>query len=724
MTLQIRHRISLLALTLAVTVPMGHLRGQRLPGNMDARAKMIVRGSRNPIVDTLPSEGPVDDTMRIAGMSFRFRPTPAQSAELERHLEQQQDPASPLFHKWLTPEEYGSRFGLGQEDLTSVTGWLTSQGFRVDYVPKSRSYITFSGTAGQVRDAFSTEVHQFTWRGKARFANIREIMVPAELVPLVYPPTGLDDLREEPMLKTRPLVTWKDGSHSLTPGDLAVIYNLVPLYKKGINGAGQKIVVVGAATLELDDVRAFREIAGLPPNEPKTILAAGSKDPGMNMSLYEALLDVEYAGGAAPGATIVYVYATDPIAAMVYAIDQNIAPVISVSFGACEKINKSAGDLIRNIAQQAVAQGITLVAGSGDNGAACPAPARNGQAILGMGLALPSSVPEVTAIGGTTFDEGNGRYWSPDNNGSGVSALSYIPEKVWNDSAVAKFPAASGGGPSVIYSRPVWQNSPKLPNDNVRHVPDLALAASFVHDPYVVVQDGEVKEVGGTSAGTPFFAGVVALLNEYVVYNGIQDHAGLGNINPRLYQLANTPGVFHDITAGDNVVPCQKGSPDCTTGQFGYSAGDGYDDATGLGSIDAATLFEKWSDKPSTPKSGSVVMPTVDPNPVYQQTTDADGDAWFYTIKLTETGGAPTTITGFSIDSYDLSDYVEAWFGSKTLPANGTLSADLLSRNMQVPSDHIFAFAGVDANGQKWSKQSTVSFLGHKPANEKGAALK
>jgi len=116
-------------------------------------------------------------------------------------------------------------------------------------------------------------------------------------------------------------------------------------------------------------------------------------------------------------------------------------------------------------------------------------------------------------------------------------------------------------------------------------------------------------------------------------------------------------------------------------------------------------------------------VPLVDPNPVYQQ-KDADGNAWFYTVKLTETGGAPTTVTAFSIDDYDLSNYLEQWFGSKSLPANGSLSVDLLSRDMQVPSDHVFAVSGVDANGQKWTKQITVSFQGPRTNNQKGAALK
>ena len=567
-----------------------------------------------------------------------------------------------------------------------------------------------------MRRAFDTDLHRYRVGGQERFANVRDAAVPAQIEPLVYTLKGLDDLQQEPRLRDKPRINGDDGSHAVTPGDLAVIYNLAPLWKKGFNGAGQRIVVTGQSAFNLQDVRDFRDAAGLPPSEPKVILMPGSRDPGFSNSLSEALLDVQYAGGGAPGASILYVYGTNATLAAQYAVDQNLAPVISESFGECEKSDRN-WLWHRNVAQQAAAQGITWVVSSGDTGpAGCESQLRDSAGASGISMNLPASVPEVTAIGGTTFVEGNGKYWAPKQAEDGTSALSYIPEKGWNDGRPGRTLASSGGGISAAFPRPSWQSGPGLPNDNARHVPDLAFTASGDHDPYLIIKTGTVVETGGTSAGTPFFAGMLAALNQYVVASGIQARPGLGNINPRLYQLAQTTrGVFHDITTGDNIIPCKIGTPDCTTGQYGYRAGPGYDHVTGLGSVDAVNLFENWAVTKSTPKTASTVVLSVEPSPVYQQAPDADGFAWFYTIEISETGADPTTVTGFSVDGYDLSDAIVDWFGTAQLAAGGSLSLDMRARGLDVPSDHVFAIAGVDASGQKWAKQVTVPFLGARP---------
>jgi subtilase family serine protease len=293
-------RITLITLGLTIAAPF-ILQAQRLAGRIDPRAKTILRGSRNPRLDKLSSDGPVEDRMRISGMTFRFRPAEGQSAELERLLEDQQNPNSPQYHAWLRPAEYGERFGLGRNDFAKVADWVVSQGFQVDFAADSRTYLTFSGTAAQVRAAFGTELHRYRIDGRVHFANIQEISIPAQLEPLVYSVAGLDDFPHLNKLLPRPQITSDNGTHAITPGDLAVIYNLAPLYKKGINGAGQRIAVAGESTINLQDVRDFRSLAGLPPSEPKVLLIPGSTDPGFTDAEGEALLDVQYAGGGAPG---------------------------------------------------------------------------------------------------------------------------------------------------------------------------------------------------------------------------------------------------------------------------------------------------------------------------------------------------------------------------------------------------------------------------------------
>ena len=722
MNVETRNRVAYLALAVTLATPfITALRAQRLPNRINPAAKVVLRGSRNPRIDKLTGEGPVEDTKRIPGMTLRFRPTDKQSAELEQLLEDQQNPSSPLYHAWLTPEEYGDRFGITVEDYLKVADWVVAQGFQIDRAARSRTYISFSGTAAQVRDTFGTELHRFRMGGVTHYANTREAAIPVDLAPFVTALVGLDDFPDQTHVKpTKPRITGKDGSHALTPGDLAIIYNVNPVYKAGLIGVGQRIVVTGQSAFNVQDIDDFRDAAMLPPTNLKVMLVPGSPDPGITDDSGEAVLDVEYAGGAAPGAIILFVYAKSVGAATEYAIDQNLAPVISHSFGTCEKRATSAWTYYRELAQQAAAQGITWLVASGDTGpAGCDSQVEDAAGLSGISAGLPASIPEVTAVGGSMFVEGNGTYWSKTNLDNGASALSYIPEVGWNESGPGKLLGASGGGISNAYPRPSWQTGPGVPNDNWRHVPDVAFAAASEHDPYLVIDSGHVRETGGTSAGTPFFAGVVALLNQYVVASGAQAKPGLGNINPRLYQLAQaSKGVFHDITAGNNIVPCKAGTPDCNNGQYGYNAGPGYDHVTGLGSIDVTNLFVNWVATDKAPqKTASVVVPSVEPSPVYEQAADADGFAWFYTVRLTETGGAPTTITGFAIDGYDLTEYLDVLFGTANLPAGGSLSVDLRAKNLEVPSDHVFVFAGVDGSGQKWAKQVTASFRGPQPGS-------
>jgi uncharacterized protein (TIGR03437 family) len=820
--------VALTCLALSAAVP-ALSQQERITAPIDNGRRVTLAGQRHRSARPELDEGSADPSFRVAGITIHFKPSAAQSAELEKLLAEQQDQASPNYHRWLTPEEYADRFGLAQADMDKVASWLRAQGLSVDYSPRGRNWMVCSGSAAQVRDAFGAEIHRYRVGGQLHYANASDPTVPAALAPVVGIIRGLDDFRLQPrshILPTPlPLLTTTSGVHAVTPGDLAVIYDINPLYAKGINGTGQTLVIVGQTNITMSDIESFRRQFGLVANDPKLVLVPGYPDPGvLQNDLGEALLDLEYSGGIAPNATIQFVYAPNVLESVVYAIDQNLAPVMSMSYGSCEaevSSGSSTSAAFRSAAQQANAQGMTWIAASGDSGAAdCELQGQTSAGTHGPSVDMPASVPEVTAVGGAEFNEGSRTYWSNTSSSTGTSAQSYIPEMAWNDTAADGALASGGGGASIFYPKPAWQTGPGVPNDGARDVPDVAITASWDHDPYAMMIQGSLVPNGGTSAAAPVFAGILTLVNHYLVANGLQAKPGLGNINPTLYLLAGnstTANAFHDIQVGSNIVPCAAGSTGCTSGRYGFSAGTGYDQATGLGSVDAYNLATLWKGSGSgggpttisttttvtvnpssitvnvatvltamvravsgtTSPSGSVsfnvgktaigtvnlsgsggsatasitvygsqlaigsnaitaaysgsttflpssasgavtvtvpttaaaVIPSIVPNPIYQQAPDSDGYAWFYTVRLAEVAGTSTRITGFSIAGTDHTGDIPAWFGSTTLPAHGTLSAGIRSSGLTVPVNRTFIFSGTEANNQSWTQEISVPFL-------------
>jgi len=601
---------------------VGWSQENRLKGFIESGLMTPLAGNVHPLAQAQYDQGPADESRLISPITLVLKRSAGQQAALDILLRDQQDPGSSQYHRWLTPDQFGERFGFSQADLKSVSTWLESQGFTIVDVPASRNLIVFSGTVQTVQSAFRTSLRGYLVNGEAHIANSDEPSLPASLAPLVLAVKGLNDFHPKaparwPVKKTAatPDFTASNGTHYLTPADYAVIYDILPLYQAGFNGSGQKIAVVGQCNIGLSDVQTFRSTFGLPPSNPQLTLAAGSPDPGSKGGdCDEAYLDVEWSGGIASAATIEYVYATDALFATQYAVTQNIAPIVSYSFGDCER-NFSANDssAVQFIAQQANAQGITWVAASGDSGAAACDTAfspTSPKASNGLAVSFPASVPEVTGVGGTQFNEGGGNYWGSSSGAGGGSALSYIPEIVWNESGSSGI-AGSGGGLSTLFLKPTWQKGPGVPSANQRAVPDVALSAAG-HDGYLTFANGNEYVDAGTSTGTPSFAGILAILNQYGVMKGLQSNAGQGNINPSLYQIAQSaPSAFHDITIGNNSVPCTMGSPGCTTGVIGYSAGPGYDLATGLGSIDADNLVSQWSFQSGTPPAALTVLDKV-----------------------------------------------------------------------------------------------------------------
>ena len=768
---------------------------------VDKTKSVALMGFLHPRAQSLTDLGPVAPDTQLGQALLLLQP----SGDIEAFLRDQQAPGSPSYHKWLQPEQFAERFAPSENDVAKIVQWLQSEGLRVDSVARGRQFVSFSGSASVAGKAFHTEFHQYKDNGKVRFANAQEPSVPLALAQVVAGVRGFNNFGLKPFYRqasVQPDFTSASGNHYLAPADLATIFNFGPLFAAGINGKGQSVAIVGQTNVDLADIRAFRKAYGLVANDPEIQLYGAN--PGISPDdLYEADLDLEWAGAAAPGARIVYVNSTDVILSTYYAVDNNVAPVISMSYGGCEVENTP--DL-RFLGQQANAQGITWVVSSGDSGAAgCDFSAPGPQATKGRAVEFPASLPEVTAIGGTTLYEGAGKYWAPANSTTDASsALSYIPEVAWNDTVLRNQMAATGGGASIFYAKPWWQVGKGVPDDAARDIPDISFPASADHDGYLVQSGGAQYVFGGTSVGTPIFAGVLALVNQSLVDSGALVQPGLGNANSALYRLAQaSPSVYHDITAGDNVVSCSQGSPDCVDGKLGYSAAPGYDLATGLGSPDANALVKQWNlgiptsttlsaspvsanlndnitltaivkssgtsrptgtvtflssynslgtvsltPGPGTtsitsvgvpmvriaegtgsvsviyagdgvvdgsggssyvdliiPATGSLVIPSIDPNPVYQF-----GSSYIFTVTLQEAAGVSTRLTGFTFDGTSVALTV---LGRTNLPAFGFLQATLSSASGINPTagTHVFAFTGSDSNGRTWSQSVTAVFL-------------
>jgi subtilase family serine protease len=581
---------------------------ERVKGDINDRTLTRVPGQVHPQAQRVYDHGRVADQFTLERITMMFKLTGSQQANLDALLKQQQTPGSPNYHKWLTPEEFGDQFGISPADLQKIVSWIESKGFTVNETARGRMWITFTGAARLVESTFHTEIHEYAVDGKNYYANATDPLLPDAIATVVLGFRSLHNFPLKPRIlhsKMAQFTSSITGNHFLTPDDFATIYNIKAAYGAGLDGTGQTIAVMGQTDIVLNDIRTFRSVSGLPVNDPGEILVPSGSNPGIvDDDMVEADLDLEWAGAVAPKANILYVNSSNGVLdSLQYTIDQNLAPVLSISYGDCEQ-SFSPADLntLAVLAQQANAQGITIVAPSGDAGPAdCDGnfPARQ-LARLGYAVDAPGSLPYVTAVGGTTLYE-LPTSWSTSNNLNNGSALSYIPEVVWNDTLLLQTGtlAASGGGKSIYFPKPAWQLGPGVPRDGARDVPDVSLAASL-HDGYLICTQGScvngyrsgddtLFSVGGTSAAVPAFAAVLALINQRMM-------SAQGNVNPVLYQLAIlAPSVFHDITTGLNWVPCQPRTRDCPNGGFlGYSATRGYDLATGLGSVDVSNLIAAW----------------------------------------------------------------------------------------------------------------------------------
>src|SRR5437016_8551254 len=419
---------------------------------------VTLRGNVHPMARPANDRGSLPEQQPVTRMHVLLQRSAVQEAALQRLLADQQDPNSSKFHAWLTPQEFGQQFGPAESDLQAVKNWLNSQGFTSLRVNNGRTLIEFNGTSSQVRNAFHTEIHRLSANGEEHFANMQEPQIPSALAPVVSGVTGLHNFWQKPLLhrlgkfrrdastgQITPLFTFTDVNgtfYGVGPADFAKIYNVPSTF----DGTGQSIAIVGQSNINLQDVRDFRTIFGLPTNDPQIIL--NGADPGLvSGDEGESDLDVEWAGAIAPKAQIILVTSqfttTDGgggvDSSAEYIVDNNVAPVLSESYGACESGLGTAGNAFYNaLWQQAAAEGITVVVSAGDNGSAgCDDPNSVSSASAGIAVSGLASTPYNVAMGGTDFDQANNQttFWNSTNSSpTQVSAKGYIPETAWNDS--------------------------------------------------------------------------------------------------------------------------------------------------------------------------------------------------------------------------------------------------------------------------------------------------
>ncbi|MGA9041438.1 MAG: protease pro-enzyme activation domain-containing protein [Terriglobales bacterium] len=616
---------------------------------VDETRLTVLKGNTHPLARPRYDQGSAPASLPMQRMLLVLKRSSEQETGLRKILDNQQDKASPSYHKWFTPEQFGKQFGLADNDLQTITAWLQSHGFQVSPT-KGRTVMEFSGTAGQVQEAFHTAIHQYVVHGETHWANASDPSIPAALTPAVAGILSLHNFLKKPqshLVKEpapakivpgeKPQVTFpaqngQPATNALGPEDYAVIYNINPTYGNGITGNGVTIGVVGRSNLFNggEDVSDFRNYAfGICCGNFNILL--NGPDPGDlgGSEEAEATLDSTWSGAIASAATVDLVVSattntTDGVdLSETYIVENNLADIMTESFSSCELYASDAQLAFSYfLAEQAAAQGISYFVSTGDDGAeGCDDPSAP-PATHPISVNFLASTPFDTAVGGTMFNENgqNSRYWGTEPPVE-ESAISYIPEDVWNESSLSNGLWSSSGGASAGniqgglggttggVPKPYWQSGVTgIPNDSVRDLPDVSLTAAG-HDPYLLCVEGScfpngqgqffIYFISGTSASAPSFAGIMALVDQQM--GGRQ-----GEANYVLYRLAatqavypsqcngsNTSGapastcIFNDVTVGNNVVPGEQGSQ--------YQAATGYDQTTGLGSVNVANLVTNWN---------------------------------------------------------------------------------------------------------------------------------
>lgn len=698
----------------------------RVTQKIDNAVLAALPGTHPQIVEHAVIGARLQASKPLSHMMLVLDPSDDQTYAMRSLLDQQQDKTSPNYHKWLTPDAYAQYFGVASADLAKITAWLQDQGFTVNSVAKGNRIVTFSGTVGQVESTFHTQMKRVTVNGEAHIANTTDIQVPQAFAGVIHGIASLNDFfpktdavgaRKVEFNSTTPAgkaqalganaaanplyTSTTSGAHYVTPGDAAVIFNSTPLLKSGVDGTGQTIAVLGRTNITLSDVQQFRSMFGLKKNDP-TFTVIGN-DPGLNADDIEAYLDVEWAGGMAPGASVNFIVGgtdyetTGGISnAGLYAVDNNLADIITLSYGGCETGNGASGTAFWNtLWEQAAAQGQTVFISSGDsNATGCQSSSATYGTAYGVN-ALGSGAYNV-AVGGSMFVDYNPNlYWTPGASApvpagyNFTTATGYIPEAVWNQGslsttylntlstglATGSGIVGGGGGLSIYTPRPSWQTGSGISATadatcssgtciaanttgftTHRMVPDISFIAASGHAATVFCGESScfntstsygIGAVGGTSVATPVMASVQALINQ--VNGGRQ-----GNANFHYYPLANADyiagnckavnGTASNPTVTLPAASCNfhdivagdnrsKANATDTTG-LGFYAGTGFDAASGLGSVNINNVTNNWKSVSFLATSTSFAL--------FPATLATHGGSQNFTIGVSANTGIPS----------------------------------------------------------------------------------
>jgi pseudomonalisin len=435
-------------------------------------------------------KGALGSSARLEHVQLVLNRPAARKAALDQLVKDQLDPKSADFHRWVSPSEFGTLFGPADADIGKVTAWLSSHGLTVVKVAANKMSIEFAGTAGQISEAFKTEVHNVvTVDGESHLSNASAPSIPAALSGIVHGVT-LSNFFPKPMMRRPPTapatfqppkasVAVGDPSYTfhtpfgtfyaVTPTDFATIYDETQLLNGSsgigqITGQGVTVIVAEETDIKRADWNKFRSQFDLTGYGGTLTFAhpGGCADPGFTGDEAEAALDSEWSSAAAPGASIIEAScaSTATTFGVMTTLDGlvNEGPSgssISVSYGGCEAANGlSFLAQWSALVEQAASEGISVFISTGDDlGADCDNPG-SPAAVHGLGVNGLASNPYDTATGGTDFGDTslgeNAQYWSASNSPTKGSALSYIPEIPWNNSCAGSVLYSFYGAPDAI----------------------------------------------------------------------------------------------------------------------------------------------------------------------------------------------------------------------------------------------------------------------------------